>query len=265
MRGETVALWPGEAPGIGTAEPREVPTITLYPADRQEPHGAVVVCPGGGYGRRAPHEGEPVALRLNQAGISAFVLNYRTAPYQHPWPLTDGLRGVRWARHHAPIWNIDPHHIGILGFSAGGHLASTVATHFDAGDPDAADPVERQSSRPDAAVLCYAVISFLEFGHTGSMQNLLGADPDPELRRNLSNETQVTGETPPTFLWHTGDDPGVKVENSLLFATRLREHNVPFELHVYQTGRHGLGLAPEDDHVASWAGLCCEWLAGLGF
>ena len=224
------------------------------------------MCPGGGYGGRADHEGEPIARMLNEHGIAGFVCHYRVAPYRHPVPLMDASRAIRWVRRHADEYNVNPKRVGVLGFSAGGHLASTVATHYDAGEARAADPVEREGSRPDAAVLCYPVISFEPpFRHVGSMNNLLGADPPDGLRLSLSNELQVTEDTPPTFLWHTAEDAGVPVENSLLFASALSAKGVPFELHVYPHGAHGLGLAPDDPHVATWARLCGEWLKGLGF
>jgi acetyl esterase/lipase len=225
----------------------------------------VIVCPGGGYGGRAPHEGEPIALWLNSIGVSAFVLDYRVAPYRNPCELMDAQRAIRYVRSHARDFNIDPKHIGILGFSAGGHLASSAGTHYDNGKPDAADPVDRMSCRPDTMILCYAVITFGEFGHNGSMVNLLGPDPPQDLRDLFSNEKQVTAHTPPTFLWHTEDDPGVPVENSLLFAQALRRNKVSFELHIFKTGRHGLGLAPGDPHVGAWMQSCGEWLKKLGF
>ncbi len=263
--GQPVPLWPDGTPGLATAEPQEVPQLTPYLVTSDQPRGAVIVCPGGGYARRAPHEGQPIAEMVNSHGIHGFVCDYRVAPYKHPWPLTDGLRAVRWVRHHATELNILPDKIAILGFSAGGHLAASVSTHWDLGRADAPDPIDRLSSRPDASILCYAVISFGAFGHTGSMQNLLGKDPDPELRDMLSNELQVNETTPPAFLWHTAEDPGVPVRNSLAYADALAQHKVRFELHVYPDGRHGLGLAPELPHVATWAKLCGEWLQGLGF
>ena len=244
----------------------ELPTIVPYPVESAAPVGAVVVCPGGGYAGRADHEGGPIALMLNEFGIAGFVCHYRVAPNRHPVPLMDASRAVRWVRAHAEGYGVDPERVGILGFSAGGHLASTVGTHFDAGDPDAADPLDRLSSRPDAMILCYPVITFEPpHRHVGSMDNLLGPEPPEDLRLSLSNELMVTPETPPTFLWHTAEDAGVPVENSLLMASALSAAGVPFELHVYPHGAHGLGLAPGDPHVATWAGLCGEWLKGLGF
>ncbi len=263
--GSPVELWPAGTPGLDSASPVEVPTIVPYVLDADEPHGAVIVCPGGGYAGRADHEGEPIARMLNSHGISAFVCHYRVSPYKHPYPLMDAQRAIRWVRQQAGLWNIKSNKVGILGFSAGGHLVSTAGTHYDGGDPDAEDAIDQASCRPDALVLCYPVISFGEFRHTGSMINLIGENPADGLRLSLSNELQVTQDTPPTFLWHTADDAGVPVENSILFARALRDHQVPFELHVYQSGRHGLGLAPEDPHVATWADLCGQWLRALGF
>lgn len=262
---DAIPLWPDGAPGLNEASPAFNPTITPCACATGHRAGAVIICPGGGYAGRAPHEGEPVARWLNSLGIHAFVCDYRVAPYRHPYPSLDAKRAVRWIRAHAAKYDVDPAHIGLLGFSAGGHLVATVGTQFDAGDPTAADPIDRLSCRPDALVLCYPVVSFGPYRHDGSMRNLLGDDPEPELVTALSNELQVTADTPPTFLWHTADDAGVPVENSLLFAQALSAHKVPYELHVFQSGRHGLGLADEDPHVASWSRLCGEWLKGLGF
>jgi acetyl esterase/lipase len=270
-KGDTVAdpdfppLWPAGSLGAGTYDAGDHPAITpcLVPSDRL--HGAVIVCPGGGYARRAPHEGEPVARWLNSLGISAFVLSYRVAPYRHPHPLADAQRAIRYVRAHAGRWHIDPARVGILGFSAGGHLAATAATHFDGGNPAAADPVERAGSRPDAVILCYPVISFVQHAHQGSARNLLGDDPSEEQRRLLSNELHVTAETPPAFLWHTAEDGGVPVENSLVFGAALRRHGVPFALHVFPHGRHGLGLAQDTPLVSTWPDLCAAWLRSLSF
>lgn len=261
-----VPLWPDGAPGYDTAPTRrEIPRITPYIVPSAKPHGAVLVLPGGGYGGRAPHEGAPIAQWLNTLGISAAVVDYRVQPYRHPYPLLDAQRALRWMRANGKAWNIDPTKVGILGFSAGGHLASTTLTHWDRGKPDATDPIDRESCRPDAVVLCYPVISFLQFTHGGSMRNLLGPTPSDELRRELSAETQITAETPPVYLWHTADDGGVPVENSLLLAMALRAKRIPFELYVPPKGAHGLGLAPNNPVVARWTLLCGDWLKGLGF
>ena len=191
-------------------------------------------------------------------------------PYRHPIPLGDAQRAIRTVRHRAAEWRIDPKRVGILGFSAGGHLAGSATTIFDDGKADAADPIDRQPCRPDAAVLCYAVLTFGEFRHNGSMVNLLGKDPDPALQKEMSLENGVTPQTPPTFLWHTADDGAVPVENSLLFAMALRRHKVPFALHVFPRGPHGIGLAQgprgaKAPAARQWPALCAEWLKGIGF
>jgi acetyl esterase/lipase len=261
-------LWSDGAPGAVGAEAVDKPKITVYlaPADRAT-GAAVVVCPGGGYRVvAADHEGRQIAEWLSSLGVSAFVLQYRLGErYRHPAPLQDAQRAIRLVRSRAKEWGVDPKRVGILGFSAGGHLASSTATHFDDGKPDAADPVERESSRPDFAVLCYAVISLLDpRAHVGSRRHLLGDPADPALVELLSNERQVTPRTPPAFLWHTADDSAVPVANSLLFFEALREAGVPGELHVFPHGRHGLGLAPGDPSVSQWPRLCATWMEGLG-
>ena len=204
----------------------------------------MVICPGGGYHALAEHEGRDYALWLAERGIAGFVLKYRlgSSGYRHPAMMHDVQRAIRLVRAHAAEWGINPSKIGVMGSSAGGHLASTALTHFDAGKADAADPIERVSSRPDLGVLCYAVISMGVQTHGGSKQNLLGDDPAPELVTLLSNELQVTRETPPCFIWHTRDDGTVPVVNSQMFADALQKAGVPFELHIFQTGAHGLGL-----------------------
>ena len=261
-------LWPDGAPGALGSEAVDKPKITVYlaPADRAT-GAAVVICPGGGYRVvAADHEGKHIAEWLNSLGVSAFVLQYRLGErYRHPAPLQDAQRAIRTVRSRAKEWGIDPRRIGILGFSAGGHLASTAATHFDDGQADASDPIEREGSRPDFAILCYPVISLVDPpAHSGSRRHLLGDPPDPALVQLLSNERQVTARTPPTFLWHTADDAAVPVENSLLFFQALRKAGVAGELHVFPHGKHGLGLAPGDPSVSQWPGLCAVWMEGLG-
>ncbi|MBD0380025.1 alpha/beta hydrolase [Paenibacillus sedimenti] len=261
----TIELWPGASTDSIGDENRGCPSLTLYPAAGEGLSSAVIVCPGGGYRRRADHEGEPIAKWLNGLGISAFVLNYRVSPHQHPTPLQDAQRAIRTVRHHSQEWNIDPNRVGILGFSAGGHLASTAGTLYEAGDMRSPDPIERQSSRPDLMVLCYPVITFGEFAHEGSKLLLLGETPDDTLVSLLSTEKQVTADTPPTFLWHTADDAAVPVENSLLFAGALSRHKVPFELHVFESGRHGLGLAEDHPEAKIWPDLCAVWIKKQNF
>lgn len=258
-------LWEQDIPGYESVEEKFTPYMTPYLLQNDTPHGAVLVLPGGGYERRADHEGDPIAMWLNSIGLSAFVLHYRVAPYRHPYPLGDAKRAVRLVRHHAKEWNIDPDRIGILGFSAGGHLAASASTHFDEGNPEALDAVDRQSSRPNASILCYPVISFKDYYHEGSMSRLLGENPPEELRNALSLEFAVKPETPPSFLWHTADDGAVPVENSLMYAKALSKQRIPFELHVFPEGRHGLGLAEEDASVSQWTGLCAGWLQKIGF
>lgn len=267
-----IRLWEGEIPGYDPSYSDQVPMLKPLLLDTSEKRGAVIVFPGGAYRGLAPHEGEPVAKWLNDVGVHSFVLTYRVAPYRHPYPLLDAQRAIRLVRYHASDWNIDPDHIGILGFSAGGHLAATAGTHWDRGadisavqaSPEA-DPIDSVSCRPDAMILCYPVISFESFGHAGSMRNLLGEFPDDSLRLSLCNETQVTAETPPAFIWHTADDQGVPVANSLAFARAMSDHRVPFELHVFPHGSHGLGLATQCPEVAVWTNLCATWLKSMGF
>ncbi|TVY04371.1 alpha/beta hydrolase [Cohnella terricola] len=261
---EWIKLWPGDAPlTLGGGE-EDIPAIKAFPAEERG-RGAVIVIPGGGYSMRAEHEGEPIALWLNRIGISAFVLRYRVAPYRYPCALLDAQRAVRYVRFHAERWGIAADKIAVLGFSAGGHLTASVGTHYDAGNPEAEDPIDRISCRPDAIVPCYPVITMKPpYAHEGSRLNLLGEAPSPELIESFSCETQVTPDTPPTFLWHTTDDDVVPVENALMFAAALGRNKVPYDLHVYETGRHGLGLAEGDPHTATWTDICGLWLKRQG-
>jgi acetyl esterase/lipase len=261
-----IELWkPGQIPHFNPSLSPEIPGLFPYLLPGAGPHGVVIVCPGGGYNGRADHEGEPIARWLNSAGLSAFVMQYRVKPNQHPVPMLDLQRAIRYIRSHAVEFQIDPNRIGILGFSAGGHLVSTAATHFDPGDPGAPDPVDHASCRPDAAVLCYPVITFGPFRHDGSRTSLLGENPSQDLIDKLSNETQVTRQTPPCFLFHTAADQAVMVENSLLFASALSAHQVPFELHVFPNGPHGVGLALDDPVLSAWPRLCAAWFRAIGF
>jgi acetyl esterase/lipase len=266
---EPILLWPNGAPEAVGADDADRPTLRIYlpPADRATGAG-VVICPGGGYGALAmDHEGHQVARWFNSIGVAGFVLKYRLAPrYRHPAPLQDVQRAIRYVRANAHSLGVVPHRIGVMGFSAGGHLASTAATRFDDGAPENSDVIERASCRPDFAILCYPVISMTEpFGHTGSRRNLLGQSPEPELAESLSSERQVTAATPPTFLFHTAEDAGVPVENSLAFYQALRRARVPAELHVYQDGPHGVGLAPGDPALFGWKDRLADWLKASGF
>jgi acetyl esterase/lipase len=269
-----IPLWPdGKPPGaLGTGE-NDIPTLTLFPAAPDKATGAaMVICPGGGYGGLAAHEGAAYAEWLAGNGIAGVVLKYRLGShgYRHPVMLQDVSRAVRLTRSKAAEWKIDPKRIGLMGSSAGGHLASTLLTHFDAGKSDATDPVERESSRPDLGVLCYPVISMGPMTHAGSRTNLLGKDPPADLVELLSNEKHVTAQTPPCFIFHTAEDNAVKVENALEFAAALRKAGVPFELHVFEKGGHGMGLgsgragtAPDAHHP--WTRACLDWLKLHGF
>jgi acetyl esterase/lipase len=275
-----IPLWPDGAPGAFGTNATDIPTLTPYLPDPTNSTGlprhsnatagaAMVICPGGGYGMLAPHEGNDYALWLNQHGVTCFVLKYRlgSSGYHHPAMLNDAARAMRWVRAHADDYKIDPHRVGIMGSSAGGHLASTLLTHFDSGDTNASDVIERQSSRPDIGILCYAVISMGEFTHHGSKDNLLGKNPSPELVKLLSNELQVTTNTPPCFIWTTFEDNVVPLENTMLFAEALRKNQVPFDLHIYQKGGHGMGLAdkPPFTHPHPWANDCLFWLKAQNF
>jgi acetyl esterase/lipase len=256
-------LWPSGAPGALGTEPADQPSLTPFLLPKGSGSGAaVIVCPGGSYVNLSmDKEGYAVAKFLNSLGISAFVLKYRLGPrYHHPIELGDAQRAIRTVRSRAAEYGFQSDRVGIMGFSAGGHLASTAGTHFDAGDASAADPINRASSRPDLLVLCYPVISFTQFFHAGSKKNLLGDNPDPALVENLSNELQVTKDTPPTFLFHTTTDATVPVENSVMFYSALRKAGVPAEMHIYERGPHGVGLAPNDPVLSTWPGRLADWL-----
>lgn len=266
---ETILLWPDGAPGATGEEEKDKPKLIVYLPEKAKANGAaVVICPGGGYGGLAmDHEGHQIGEWLNSFGVAAFICDYRHRGkgYGHPAPIQDAQRAIRTVRHHAEKFGVDPARVGILGFSAGGHLASTAATHYDDGTEDSEDPIERQGCRPDFAVLCYAVIAFDEpYTHRGSQRNLLGNDADPELVKSLSNEKQVTSDTPPTFLWSTADDRAVPSHNSIFFYLALREAGVAAEMHIYETGRHGLGLAKSIPSVSSWPKRCEEWMSSRG-
>jgi acetyl esterase/lipase len=264
---DPIPLWPDGAPGALGKEPKDIPTLTPYLVEGAV-KPAIVVCPGGGYGALAPHEGNDYALWLNQQGISAFVLKYRlgSAGYRHPAMIEDAQRAIRLVRARAAEWKVDPQHVGIMGSSAGGHLASTALTHFDNGKKDAPDEIDRQGCRPDFGILCYAVITMGENTHQGSRRNLLGDHPDPALIELLSNEKQVTKDTPPCFIWHTWEDKAVKVENSLEFAAALRKAGVPFALHIYEKGGHGMGLRDKAPftHAHPWSHDLAFWLQETG-
>jgi acetyl esterase/lipase len=261
-------LWPQGAPGaLGRGDGHE-PTLTPFlPPVEKRTGASMLVLPGGGYRHLAAHEGAGYAEWLRDQGIACYVLKYRlgSAGYRHPRMLEDAARALRLVRALARRDGLDPSRVGVIGSSAGGHLASTLLTHFDPGHADAQDPFERESSRPDLGILCYPVITFGEFRHEGSRRQLLGENASAELIRELSNELQVRPDTPPCFIWHTWEDKTVPVENALLFASALRKAGVPFDLHIYENGRHGLGLGRPDAEAPPWAADCLYWLKQRGF
>jgi acetyl esterase/lipase len=263
-----IRLWEKDAPNAKGSEPTDIPTVTPYLAPKDKATGsAIIVCPGGGYVKLSDvKEGSAVAEYLNSIGVTAFVLKYRLGPkYGQPNQLLDASRAIRMVRSRAKEWGIDTARIGILGFSAGGHLASTLATKFDSGNPNAKEELEKFSSRPDLQVLIYPVITMGEFTHKGSKLNLLGENPSDELIKKYSNELQVTKETPPAFIVHTVEDKGVPFENSLQYVQALRKNNVPFEFHLYEKGPHGFGLAPTDPILSTWKDRLKDWLVLRNF
>ena len=269
---EKIQLWPGDAPGALGAADHDIPVVAWWPATgAKQPTAAMVVCPGGGYGGLADHEGSDYARWLNSQGISAFVLRYRLGSkgYRHPIMLGDVSRAMRLVRAEHTRLGIDPARVGVMGSSAGGHLAVTLLTHGDDGDPAAADAIDRQPSRPALGILCYPVVSMLPTNtHAGSKRNLLGEDPPEDLTRELSGELAVTDSTPPVFLWHTVEDKGVKLAGVLDLAAALNRNGRPFELHVYEKGPHGIGLGTRPYDPAKlhpWTVECRRWLAERGF
>lgn len=266
---QVVPLWSGKAPGALGDEPKDKPQVTVVrparPDGQKTP--AIVICPGGGYRHLAMgHEGHEIANWLRSIGIAGVILEYRHRGkgYGHPVPLRDVQRAMRLVRHHADDWGVDKEKVGVLGFSAGGHLASSVSVHYDAGKQEAEDAIERQSCRPDFAVLCYGVLTFGQpFSHKGSQRNLLGKDAPKELVQRMSSERHIDDKTPPTFLWHTTEDRVVPPENSIAYYLALKKHKVPCEMHLFEKGRHGIGLGK--GHAASrWPELCRLWLQARG-
>jgi acetyl esterase/lipase len=261
---QVIRIWPQS--GVGSE--KDAPTLTVYPPGIGTATGAaIIICPGGAYRGLARHEGEDYALFFASHGIAAYVLRYRLGPvYGHEEITADAMRAVRMVRSNAKEWGINKKMIGIIGSSAGGHLASTVMTHFDNGDSSSSDPIERVSSRPDFGILCYPVISMGPISHEISREMLLGKNPSPALVKRYSSELQVTAETPPCFLWHTAEDKAVSVENSLEFAKALQKNGVPFDLHIYEKGRHGLGIGdkPPFANALPWTRDLLVWLRGRG-
>ncbi len=267
-----VLLWPNGAPDAKGDADKDKPNLTIYPAypapEEKACGTGIIVCPGGGYEHLSMEkEGTTVAHWLNGLGITAFVLDYRHGGkgYQYPAPQEDAQRAMRLVRSEAAKWNVDASRIGIMGFSAGGHLASTLGTHFDKGNAKADDAVERASCRPDFMILCYPVILMnSDYTHKGSQKHLLGDNADPELVHSMSTDTQVTSDTPPTFLFSTNADTTVPPENSVEFYLALRKAKVPAELHIYQNGAHGLGIQPADPVLNTWKDRLADWLKVRG-
>jgi acetyl esterase/lipase len=264
-----IPLWAAGAPGALGTTPADQPEVTPYlPPEGRDNGTAVLVFPGGGYRNLAMEkEGTAVANWLASNGVTAFVVRYRLGPaYHHPVMLGDAQRAIRTVRSRAAEWGIDPHRLGIIGFSAGGHLAATAGTHYDAGAASNADPIEQASSRPDFMLLIYPVITMRDsVTHSGSRLNLLGQHPDSALVRLLSNETQVTRDTPPTFLVHSTNDKTVPVENSLLIYESLHTAGVPVEMHIFEYGGHGFGIAPADPVLAAWTTAAESWMRRHGW
>jgi len=263
-------LWSKGAPGAKGANPKkDVPAITIFkPSSDIDTGTAIIICPGGGYTHLAvKKEGVAIAKWLNSFGVTGVVLEYRMASggYQHPIPLQDAQRAIRTIRFRAKQLHISPNRIGIMGFSAGGHLAATAGVYFDKGNSSAKDPIDRVSCRPDFMALCYPVIAFGEpYTHKGSQRNLIGKNPPAQLIDQLSVEKHVTKNTPPTFLFLTDQDRCVPAENSVMFYLALRKAKVPAELHIYRKGGHGTGLAKNIQGTSSWSDAMQAWLKGLG-
>lgn len=271
---QVITLWPGGAPGALGNTSNDVPTLTCYwPVAGIATGAGMVILPGGAYSHLSDHEGRDYAIWLNDHGLACFVLKYRlgSSGYHQPAELQDASRAVRMVRANAAQWKIDPARIGIMGSSACGHLASTLATHFDSGSTNTSDPIERQSSRPDLCILCYPLISLVNHTHIESRDNFLGKGASAELREEFSSEKHVTEQTPPCFIWHFADDKRLAVQQSMMFAGALGEARVPFELHVYEHGSHGVGLGgprgghPDPKLMLPWTADCLLWLKQRGF
>ena len=257
-----IRLYEGVAPGaLGTGE-ADSPRMWAFPIKEGAARGAVVVLPGGGYEHLAgDYEGADIARWLNGLGIAAFVVHYRIKPYRHPVELHDAQRAIRLVRARAGEFNVDPKRVGIMGFSAGGHLAASASCLWKLA---VADELAKVDPRPSAAILCYPVITFGEHGHGGSMRNLIGENPEEGLRKMLSLENSVTAQTPPTFVWHTAEDQSVPLENALMYAAALKRNKVPVELHVFAKGGHGMGMAVGHE-AGAWTGLAAGFLRRVGF
>lgn len=262
-----IRLWSGDAPGALGQKPEDIPTLTAYlPAPEKRNGASMLIFPGGGYGHLAEHEGKGYAEWFVAHGVAAYVLKYRLGPaYHHPVMIQDASRALRMVRSFAKRDGLDPARVGVIGSSAGGHLAATLVTQFDAGKADAEDPIDRESSRPDIGILCYPVITMGHFTHGGSKTNLLGKNPPEDLVKKMSAEENVTAQTPPCFVWSTSEDKTVPVENSLLFAEALRKAGVPFSLHIYEKGAHGLGMGRPGKPSPPWTEDLLYWFGERKF
>ncbi|MBN2546724.1 MAG: alpha/beta hydrolase [Spirochaetes bacterium] len=258
----TINLWDKNIPG--DVHDNDIPSVSLYLVNNKKINPAIIICPGGAYQRRAFHEGEPVALWLNSIGISGIVLNYRVSPVNYPYPLIDALRALKLLRFNSEKLSIDPKRIGLMGFSAGGHLAAAAANHYD-NKIFTDNEFKKISARPDVLVLCYPVISFTQYVHNISMESLIGKNNDEKLKFLLSNELFVKKNSPPVFIWHTAADTSVPVENSLIYINSLRKFNINFESHIFSYGRHGLGIKDEVSEVKIWTRLFENWLKLIKF
>jgi acetyl esterase/lipase len=266
--GEVQLLWPTGAPGAVGATDEDKPRLEVFGAAGATPHTAVIVCPGGGYTHLAyEKEGTRIAEWLNTQGISAFVLTYRLAPrYKQPAPFEDGKRAVRWVRAHAADYHVDPNRIGMWGFSAGGHLVGMVGTHFDAGNPQATDLIDRSSSRPDFVISAYGLLALDgEAARKESLSSFTDRPVTPELIRELSPASSVTAHTPPFFIFATTDDARVPVLSSVAFYAAMQRAGVPVEMHLYEHGPHGVGLAMPFPELSTWTGLLENWLKFHGW
>lgn len=259
--GDVIPYWNDEFIEQGEAAGR-VPEITAYPAKSK---GCVIIFAGGGYGFRAEHEGKGYAEFFESIGVTSFVVEYRVAPYKHPSQICDAMRAVRYVRHNAEKFGIDKNKIAVMGSSAGGHLAASVSVHYDKEFYEPTDEIDNESCRPDATILCYPVIDMFEYRHDGSRQNLIGERALHADKELMSLYKHVTDDTPQAFLWHTSSDQAVPVENSLLYADALSKVQVPFEMHIYPIGPHGLGLSKDLPHVAQWSGALDRWLSLIEF
>lgn len=265
-----IHIYNGVIPGYDPEIDQDIPGIEPYLIESKDnkKQPAIILCQGGAYTHKAQHEGEPIARYLNTIGINVFIVNYRVAPYKYPYPFMDLQRAIRFVRYNCDEYNIDPDKIGVMGFSAGGHLAAASCVHFDLGksDEEESDEIDKISCRPDISILCYPVITLLgEYAHKRSGPNLLGEDASQELYEYMCPEKHVKDNTPPAFIWATATDNSVPFQNSLMYAEALKEKDVEFELHIFPRGRHGLGLLDEEPYVQRWAGLCREFLIDQKF